>query len=417
MKGSEAGSTTLRRFVSPGKLALSQLKNAALSQRPASIGPRLTRSPHEFYRYPARFSPEFARSAIHAFSKPGDLVLDPFVGGGTTLVEAMRLGRRSIGADVNELATFVSSVKTTILTEPDFVVLRKWIGRLEEVLDLRRGTPVLDDWRDEGYLKDLDAPDTWRIRSLIALALESLESLPAARQRDFGRCTVLRTAQWALDMRSEIPSVQEFRTGLISQASSMLTAARAFADELAEEFHTPMILTQGAPGLASRREVDGEAPDLILTSPPYPGVYVNYHRWKMRGRREIRAPYWIANCADGRGISSYTMSAKSGPTYDLYFDRLGSAFADLRTIASVKTIVVQMVGFNDGRDQLLRYLSTMNEAGFEELKYPALSTTRDGRLWRSVPGRRWWTTTSSMQGIATHTAREVLLIHRTARNS
>jgi hypothetical protein len=38
---------------------------------------------HNFYRYPARFSPQFARAAVEAFSAPGDTVLDPFVGGGT----------------------------------------------------------------------------------------------------------------------------------------------------------------------------------------------------------------------------------------------------------------------------------------------------------------------------------------------
>ena len=51
---------------------------------------------HSFYRYPARFSPLFARAAIAAFTNPGDVVLDPFMGGGTTLVEAARLdGSRS----------------------------------------------------------------------------------------------------------------------------------------------------------------------------------------------------------------------------------------------------------------------------------------------------------------------------------
>ena len=43
---------------------------------------------HEFYRYPARFSPTFVREFIETFTKPGDWVFDPFVGGGTTLVEA-----------------------------------------------------------------------------------------------------------------------------------------------------------------------------------------------------------------------------------------------------------------------------------------------------------------------------------------
>ena len=48
---------------------------------------------HGFYKYPARFSPQFVRAAIEAFTRKRDLVLDPHVGGGTTLVEARALGR------------------------------------------------------------------------------------------------------------------------------------------------------------------------------------------------------------------------------------------------------------------------------------------------------------------------------------
>ena len=36
---------------------------------------------HNFYRYPARFSPAFAKAVILAFSNHGDTVFDPFMGG------------------------------------------------------------------------------------------------------------------------------------------------------------------------------------------------------------------------------------------------------------------------------------------------------------------------------------------------
>ena len=61
---------------------------------------------HNFYRYPARFSPVFVRSVIEAYSDPGDWVIDPFVGGGTTLVESMALGRHSLGIDISSLAGY-----------------------------------------------------------------------------------------------------------------------------------------------------------------------------------------------------------------------------------------------------------------------------------------------------------------------
>jgi hypothetical protein len=62
---------------------------------------------HNFYRYPARFSPAFARAAIETFTRPGDFVLDPHVGGGTTIVEAFALGRSAVGVDISPLAEFV----------------------------------------------------------------------------------------------------------------------------------------------------------------------------------------------------------------------------------------------------------------------------------------------------------------------
>jgi DNA modification methylase len=58
---------------------------------------------HGYYKYPARFSPIFANAAIKTFTKPGDLVLDPHVGGGTTLVEALASGREAIGVDISSL--------------------------------------------------------------------------------------------------------------------------------------------------------------------------------------------------------------------------------------------------------------------------------------------------------------------------
>src|ERR1035438_5807536 len=82
---------------------------------------------HTFYRYPARFSPLFVREVIRHYSRPGDVVLDPFMGGGTSIVEALSLGRRIIGVDLNTLAHFVSKVKTTPLNNYDMEILRDWL--------------------------------------------------------------------------------------------------------------------------------------------------------------------------------------------------------------------------------------------------------------------------------------------------
>jgi site-specific DNA-methyltransferase (adenine-specific) len=51
--------------------------------------------------HPAPFPEELPRRRIKLYSYPGDLVMDPFAGSGTTLVAAKRLGRTSIGVEIN----------------------------------------------------------------------------------------------------------------------------------------------------------------------------------------------------------------------------------------------------------------------------------------------------------------------------
>ena len=48
---------------------------------------------------------------------------DPFMGGGTTIVEASALGRRAVGTDINSLAVFLTEVKTTVYTPADRAII------------------------------------------------------------------------------------------------------------------------------------------------------------------------------------------------------------------------------------------------------------------------------------------------------
>ena len=81
---------------------------------------------HGLYRYPARFSPELAAAAVDAFTRPGEVVLDPFVGGGTSAVESLVRGRRFVGFDINPLAVLLTQVKTSPLTKSELIELEEW---------------------------------------------------------------------------------------------------------------------------------------------------------------------------------------------------------------------------------------------------------------------------------------------------
>src|SRR5690349_1841201 len=52
-------------------------------------------------RHPQRTRPALAAQAIDRYSRPGQTVFDPFVGCGTTVVEAVHAGRHAIGVDID----------------------------------------------------------------------------------------------------------------------------------------------------------------------------------------------------------------------------------------------------------------------------------------------------------------------------
>lgn len=72
---------------------------------------------HNIALYPCKYISELPRWAIRNYSKEGEVVLDPFIGGGTTFIEAMKLKRNCLGIDYNPYARLVSEVKSTIIDE------------------------------------------------------------------------------------------------------------------------------------------------------------------------------------------------------------------------------------------------------------------------------------------------------------
>jgi len=368
---------------------------------------------HNFYRYPARFSPRFVRAAIEAFTTPGDLVLDPFMGGGTTLVEALATGRHAVGTDISSLAGFVSEVKTTLYSEMELYRLSRWAQRVVTQIHMHGPGHLSKTHVDAGYLRHLCGVATWRLRKAIEQALVCASTLDSLKLQTFARCVVLRTAQWALDGRKRLPSVSEFRAKLCEFAEMMIEGARELRQTVDAHWSTCVpiarCLTRPSAGLETDPLVEGlPRPRLVLTSPPYPGVHVLYHRWQIDGRKESPAPFWIANQLDGSGESHYTMGWRKTEGLPDYFNQLRQSLHSIAAICTDETTIVQVVAFSEPRWQLPRYLAAAEDVGMREFRLSPLKRESDGRLWRVVPNRKWY---ADQRG-RTNASLEVVLFHR-----
>ena len=361
---------------------------------------------HTFYRYPARFSPTFARAAIHAYSKPGDIVLDPFMGGATTLIEAMVLGRHAIGSDINELSTFLAEVKVTPLNPSEKKAIRRWA--MDVVPDLRcSDTLDCDDAFLHHVPRNLNLPLARGLRKTIAQCIVALDAeLPTLAAKQFARCVLLNVGQWALNGRRHIPNPTDFRNRVCESTKDMLSGISELEKALSRlrtQHFEPLIRQNDAEQLDKDEAIKAVGlVDLVVTSPPYPGIHMLYHRWQVDGRKETDAPYWIASRSDGAGVSYYNFADRKDHAEDNYFEKAERSFSAIRRVMRKGGRIVQMVAFAKPDRQLRRYLSMMERAGFLECR-----EKYQQRTWRDVPGRRWY---ANLKGKLA-SSKEVVLLH------
>ena len=68
---------------------------------------------HNFHSFPAKFPPHLPQLFIKELTIPREVVLDPMMGSGTTILEAHALNRASKGYDIDPLAIMLTKVKTS----------------------------------------------------------------------------------------------------------------------------------------------------------------------------------------------------------------------------------------------------------------------------------------------------------------
>jgi hypothetical protein len=89
---------------------------------------------HNYFKYPCKFIPQIPSWALENLisNKKAKKVYDPFLGSGTTLVEAALHGHCGYGADIDPLSRMLTKVKTNSYSTQDIAELRKILNRLSD---------------------------------------------------------------------------------------------------------------------------------------------------------------------------------------------------------------------------------------------------------------------------------------------
>jgi len=234
-----------------------------------------TKHVHRLHPYLGKFVPQLVEVFLKRYAKPGQLVWDPFAGSGTTLVEANAFGARAAGCDVSAFNCLLMRAKTGAYESSDL---------LADVVRLSEGGSAKARIPKSPYLRAWFAP-----RSLTEL-VSFRSRIDGTAYPELWKVVLSRAARSArlarhddLDFPAEPVAAEYFChkhrrvCRPVGEADKFLRRYVRDAVQRVQEFADVRSREQVSVIHADARLHDPPGPvDLVLTSPPYPGL-IDYH--------------------------------------------------------------------------------------------------------------------------------------------
>ena len=235
---------------------------------------RQANSLHEI-AYRACFKPQLPRFFIERLTRPGDVVYDPFMGRGTTLIEAALMGRVPIGCDVNPLSAILTlprlntphlSQVSQRLAEIDLTRCRHYPQDLEVFYHPETLTAICA-LREYLLEKEMDDVDRW-IRMVAVNRLTghssgffSVYTLPP------NQAVSIESQRKINEKLGQSPPKRDVKAIILRKSRSLLKdCTDTVRATLAEVAVRAVLLTRQA---QDTPEIPHASVDLVVTSPPF----------------------------------------------------------------------------------------------------------------------------------------------------
>ena len=240
---------------------------------------------HGWHPFPAKFPPQLPHFFINALTEPGETVLDPMLGSGTTLVEAQRLGRRALGCDIDPLARMMAAAKLTPVDPIHALTAGRQVLEEAQIDYGSRQSEIASQLESRFDAKTRKFVDYWFPRQQqleLQALLNHIGLAPNDSLRQFLQVVLSSTIiakSGGVSLARDLAHTRPHRVLEKQPRSAFAEFGKRLKNNLAGIFDggtgaSPEVVAAGA----DRTGLPSESVDLIVTSPPYANNAIDYMR-------------------------------------------------------------------------------------------------------------------------------------------
>jgi DNA modification methylase len=288
---------------------------------------RAAHSLHEI-SYRACFKPQLPRFFIERLTRPGEFVYDPFMGRGTTLIEAALLGRIPIGCDINPLSEILTRPR---LAPPTIQDIKSRLAALDfdqpaEISDdvlvfyhpdtLRALTNLRSYLLERADSGQLDNVDAW-VRMVATNRLTghspgffSVYTLPP------NQAVSVVSQRRINEKRQQTPPFRSVPDIILKKSRSLLKKLTSSDRDILQAMGSQALMLTGS--CENTPEIPAQTVALVVTSPPFLDI-VNY-----------QTDNWLRCWFNGQDASQVQIWQVKKPAE--WQERMQQVFTELRRI-------------------------------------------------------------------------------------
>jgi DNA modification methylase len=233
-----------------------------------SLSNKVSALTHGLHRFPAKYIPRIPAWVMDEFAGKNDVILDPFCGSGTTLVEALLRSKQAIGIDCDPLACMITRAKTSSLNPARM----QRLGCNLQTFRRDAAHPLVPPMPDLANFNHWFSEKAWGDLQSLLTAITQLDC--SSCEREFFLCIFSSVLRWVSNADDQTQKTYVSGTLKKQPPDALPLFWKAFEKALAgvqelARLRLPSAHANVIQGDAADIRLPHRSVDLIVTSPPY----------------------------------------------------------------------------------------------------------------------------------------------------